>query len=97
MKYKDTTRAESMRQHIEACKKSRQSIVAYCRDHQIAPSVFYYWQKRLQASDINPAFTQLLPETADTVAATIHFPNGVRIVFSGSVSCSSLKELVCCI
>jgi hypothetical protein len=97
MKYKDRTQAEAMRQHIEACKESKQTIVAYCKDHQLAPSNFYYWQKRLRPADVNPAFTQLLPEATDTASVTIHFPNGVRMVFSGSVSCSSLKELACCI
>jgi hypothetical protein len=97
MKYKDTSRSTAMRQHIEACKESKQTIVAYCKDHQLAPSIFYYWQKRLRPTDANPAFSQLLPEAADTAAVTIHFPNGVRVEFSGSVIPSSLKELVCCI
>jgi hypothetical protein len=97
MKYKDTSRAEIMRHHIEACKERKQTVIAYCKDHQLAPSNFYYWQKRLRPADVNAAFTQLLPETTDTAAVTIHFPNGVRIVFSGSVSSSSLKELACCI
>ncbi len=87
-----------MRHHIEACKESKQTVVAYCKEHQLAPSNFYYWQKRLNSATVEPGFTQVSPPAIDyTAAVTIHFPNGVRIVFSGSVSPSSLKELVCCI
>jgi hypothetical protein len=98
MKYKDNNRAETMRQHIEACKESKQSIVAYCKDHQLAPSKFYYWQKRLNSATAELGFTQVsAPTVDDTAAVTIHFPSGIRIVFSGSVSLASLKELACCI
>ena len=35
-----------MRQHIEACRASSLTVTAYCKEHQLAPSRFYYWQKR---------------------------------------------------
>ncbi len=97
MKYKDNTRAEMMRHHIEACKESKQTIIAYCKEHKLAPSNFYYWQKRLSGATGKPGFSRLSPVTMDTGAVTIYYPNGVRIEFGGTVSCASLKELGCCI
>ncbi len=97
MKYKDTTQAEIMGKHAAACKASGQTIADYCKEHGLAPSKFYYWQKRLNDVIAKPGFSQLSPLTMDTTAVTMHFPNGVRVEFSGSVSASSLKELICCI
>jgi hypothetical protein len=97
MKNKDSIQAAQMRSHIESCKANGLTVTVYCKEHQLAPSTFYYWQKRLSSAVAEPGFTQFSPVLADGASATIHFPNGVRIVFSGSVSCSSLKELACCI
>lgn len=97
MKYKDSLQAEAMRHHIEACKASGLTVSGYCKEHRLAPSTFYYWQKRLNAATAEPGFTQLFPVPMDMVAVTVHYPNGVRVVFSGRVSSSAIKELVCCI
>ena len=98
MKYKDSSQAEQMRVHIESCKASGLTVTEYCEKHQLAPSKFYYWQKRLNPAAAESGFTQFSALAIDDASVvTIHFPNGVRMVFSGSVIPSSLKELVCCI
>jgi hypothetical protein len=97
MKYKNNNQAEAMRGHIENCRASGQTVIRYCSEHHLAPSKYYYWQKRLQEAPAESGFTQLSPVTANAVTTTIHFPNGVHIAFGGSVSTSVLKELVCCI
>jgi hypothetical protein len=97
MKSKDTSRAEVMRRHIEACKENKQTVTSYCKENQLVPSNFYYWQKRLRSADANPVFTQLFAAATDTAAIIIHYPNGVRIAFNGGASIAVLKELICCI
>jgi hypothetical protein len=97
MKNKNSIVAEQMRQHIEACKASNLTVVEYCKQHQFLPARYYYWQSRLKPVAPKAPFTQLLPEPIESGTVSIYFPNGVRMVFSGTVSCSSLKELACCI
>lgn len=84
-----------MQVHIETYKSSGQTVNAYCKEQGLAPSKFYYWQKRLKFSSAEKGFTQVSP--ISPITATIHFPNGVHISFVSLVSTSVLKELVCCI
>jgi hypothetical protein len=87
-----------MRNHIESCKASGKSVVSYCQETGIAPSKFYYWQKRLQATAIQPGFTQIAaPPPVGNATATVHFPKGVHITFTGNINATILKELACCI
>lgn len=86
-----------MRLHIESCKASGQTVIAYCHQHGLAPSKFYYWQKRLQDADVSSGFLQIPDHTTHNATASIHFPNGVSISFAGNVSIDVLKELACCI
>lgn len=82
--------------HIEICKSNGRTVVAYCKEHGLAPSKFYYWQKRLKNNTAaGRGFTQI--SALSPMTATIHFPNGVHISFVSTVSTSVLKELVCCI
>jgi len=98
MRNKDNARCEVMRQHIESCKASGKSVVSYCQEIGIAPSKFYYWQKRLRDTAVQPGFTQIAAQpTAGNAAATVHFPNGVHISFAGNINATILKELACCI
>jgi len=97
MKNKVSHQAEAMRFHIESCKGSTQTVKAYCREQGLAPSKFYYWQKRLQTTDVYAGFTQIPSPAADTTTVTMQFPNGIHISFTGRVSTAVLKELVCCI
>lgn len=97
METKDNTlRATMMRQHIESCKSGSLTVAAYCKEHDLAPSNYYYWQKRLMRPAVKGGFVELCPSAVrDTVS--IRFPNGVQITFSGSVATTVLKELVCSI
>jgi len=95
---KDTLdRTEVMRQHIESCRASDMTVLAYCKANNLAPSKYYYWQKRLQPKTAVPSFKQISPMSLDTMSTVIDFPNGIRISFSGFVNTSILKELACCI
>ncbi len=97
MENKDTiNRADIMRAHIEACRTGDRTVAAYSKEHGLAPSNYYYWQKRLYRTAIKPAFTRLSPVSAHTTTVSITYPNGVYIEFSdGTINASALKELVC--
>lgn len=98
MKYKNNSQAEAMLVHVTACKASGQTVVAYCKEEGLSPSTFYYWQKRLKGNTASESgFTQIVVAAPEAAVATVHFPNGVRIVFSGGAGTSVLKELACCI
>lgn len=97
MEYKDTiSRADIMRAHIETCRASGLTVIDYCKEHGLAPSNYYYWQKRLSpAKPDRPGFTQITQASIHTATVSITYPNGVRIEFSdGNINASVLKELV---
>jgi transposase-like protein len=84
MENKNQRRAEEMRGHIEACKRSGLSIVAYCKQNGIVKSVYYKWVKKLHPSDA-AGFTQVdVAATPATIEIT--YPNGVRLSYSGEIS-----------
>lgn len=98
MKLKSSLRLDQMRFHIESHRSSGLSVVAYCKQHNLVKSNFYYWLKKLSKASKPVSF---VPITVDPLAADstveVHFPSGVYVVFSGSVKASLLKEVVCCI
>lgn len=97
MENKDTTnRAEMMRAHIAACQSEGMTVVAYCKEHGLVPSNYYYWQKKLNAVAPKAAFTKVLAASPMSGAAILHYPNGVRLELS-SINTSVVKELICCI
>lgn len=52
---KNKSRAEEMAQVLESQSASGLSKKAFCAKHGIAPSMFYYWQKRLNECESSPA------------------------------------------
>jgi hypothetical protein len=59
---KKGSRAEEMAQILSAQSSSGMSKQAYCEKHGITPSMFYYWQKRLQGTPVQeraPGFSRL--------------------------------------
>jgi transposase-like protein len=96
MENKNQRRAEEMRGHIEACKQSGLSVVAYCKQHGIVKSVYYKWVKKWSSENTVAGFTQVdVASTSTTIEIT--YPNGVRLSYSGALDTSTLKLLVCCI
>lgn len=92
-----SARAGIMHAHIEACRASGQTVDSYCKEHRLATSKYYYWQKRLHINAATiPTFTQVAPMAANGSAATICYPNGVRLEL-GSINVAVIKELLCCI
>lgn len=75
---KNKRRAEEMAQLLEAQKASGLSKKAYCEHHGIAPSLFYYWQKRLSQAWENEArgFTQLTVQAPPPGELELRLPGG---------------------
>ena len=81
---------------LEEWKGSGQSIVYYCKKHDIAYHSFFYWQKKLSSSASSPKkkFLKLTPCSSSPILSTeIIYPNGKRIVFHYPVEVSILKQL----
>lgn len=87
--------ADQMRHHIEACKASGMYVEQYCDLHQIKPSAYFYWRKKLMGSSKadTGAFIQLQVPSS-TCGVEVVFANGVRIHFASQVSADYLKQLI---
>ncbi len=97
MGYKDTSKADAMHSHIQACQAGTQSVEQYCQQQGIKKSSYYYWRKRLSKQTVASGFVPLgidgnYGQSAEVI---VSFPNGVSIRFSAGVKASILKELVC--
>lgn len=56
-----TERAKFWQQHVEAAKSFTGSVQQYCDTHELEPSSFYQWRKRLAAATQNPSRLDFLP------------------------------------
>ena len=99
MRYKDTSKADAMHHHIQACQAGTQSVEQYCQQQGIRKSSYYYWCKRLSKQTVPSGFVPLGIEVHDrqSTDVIVTFPNGVSIRFKAGVKVSVLKELACCI
>lgn len=92
MEQKNITQAQLMQTHIEACKASGLTVRAYCLEHQIKFSNYYYWQNKLQL----PAPGKFIPITPLllTVPVSITFTNGKCISFETMPPVEYVKQLM---
>lgn len=97
MRYKDSTKADEMRRHVEACQAGSLTVQQYCKEHGLAKSAYYYWYKRLQKPLEPKTFVALNLNGVQGGGVVVSFPNGVSIRFNSGVAASVLKELACCI
>ena len=83
--------AEFWARHVAAARRESVSVGAYARQHGLAVSTLYYWQRKLsetatpQASRPGAAFVEVRvansPQTAPT-ACTLMLGSGVRLALS---------------
>ncbi|MDQ6890580.1 MAG: hypothetical protein M3Z56_09940 [Bacteroidota bacterium] len=97
MKDNHKVKTEEMRLHIEAHTKSNVTVEQYCRENGLARSCYYYWHKKLSVKNESAGFVPLTLHGQPEGEIKIAYPNGVQIIFSGSVPVADLKELACCI
>jgi hypothetical protein len=84
--------ADTMRLHLSACKSSGLTVGQYCREHQLKPSYYYYWRKKLQPTELGRFIS--IPATAGTSAVSIFFATGHRICFEAMPPVDYLKQLM---
>ena len=77
--------------HVQAQSQSGLSQKAYCRQHSLKPSQFWYWKKKLTPGPAKaepeqrkePTQTSFIPVSVGTTVAadglTLHFPSGFQL------------------
>jgi len=109
--YSDTStleplsRQEFWRQHIDRCRQSSLSKVAYCRENDLIYHQMMYWQKRLEPADTSlqvdqkPQCPRFIPVVVDgqascTPSLSITLPNGLSISGITEATLSWIKPLL---
>ena len=82
-----------MQAHIAACKASGITVKAYCLQHNINHSNYYYWQKKLQSQLPIGKFMSITPQLFDT-PVTIVFTNGNRMIFEAMPPAKYIKQIM---
>jgi hypothetical protein len=89
------SKADQMRQHLEACKVSGMYVEQYCKEQKLNPATYYYWRKKLaEDSSINSGLFIQLQSLPQSSCVEIVFTNGVTIHFDSLVPAAYLKQLV---
>lgn len=92
MEKEKISQAILMKQHIDACKASGQTVAQYCSSQQIKAHQYYYWQKKLQP--IAPGkFISIAPHLSNA-PVRIDFTNGNRISFETMPPVEYIKQLM---
>jgi len=85
-----------MSRHIRTHSESTLSVSAYCQAHDLSPSTFYYWRKKLAGiagSAVEPiGFTEIKP-VEEPHRRSLCLPSGLRIELAG-LSISQIAELI---
>jgi hypothetical protein len=95
---------------LERQKESGLSIKSFCSNEGIAPSTFYYWQKKLRKEDSGGRFIPLLVRAPGSVACPasgqmpapgmdntpleITYPNGTTLRIRQTLDMAGLRSLV---
>lgn len=95
---------------LERQKGSGLSVRGFCSNEGIAPSTFYYWQKKLRVGSSGHRFIPLvvqtqslavhsLPEQSsgsgiDSAPVEISYPNGTTLRIKQSLDLAGLRSLV---
>jgi len=92
MNHKNISQFELMQTHIAACKASGITVEAYCREHELKPSVYYYWCKKLQPEA--PGKFISITSLLSTSPVSIIFTNGKRISFETLPPVDYIQQLM---
>jgi hypothetical protein len=85
--------AQIMQAHIAACKASGITVKAYCLQHQLTYSNYYYWQKKMQPQLPPGKFISITPQLFNA-PVTIVFTNGNRMIFEAIPPAEYIKQLM---
>lgn len=88
--------ASKMSHHIQTQREGQLSVAAYCQAHDLRPSTFYYWRKKLAGvtgSAADPmGFTQIKP-VEEPHRRSLYLSSGLCVDLEG-LSISELAELI---
>lgn len=82
-----------MQAHIASCKASGITVKAYCLQHNINHSSYYYWQKKLQPQLPPGKFISITPQLFNTPVKIV-FTNGNRMIFEAMPPAEYIKQLM---
>ena len=93
MKQINTSQAEIMAAHVVACKASGMNVRAYCKEHNIQKSNYYYWLSKSREPVESGKFISI-PAPVTNVPVYIAFTNGTRVCFEHMPPADYVKKLV---
>ena len=95
---------------LERHKESGLSVKSFCSNEGIAPSTFFYWQKKLRKEDTGGRFIPLLvrapgsgscptsgqghASSMDNTALEITYPNGTTLRIRQTLDLAGLRSFV---
>jgi hypothetical protein len=93
---------------IEGQKESGLTVRMFCSNEGIAPSTFYYWQKRIKNETAGKGFIPLVVKTPlsslhpispvqgknDDVFLEITYPNGISLRIKKDLDLAQLRALI---
>ena len=86
---------EEMRPIIEKWEVSGLTKKEFCKQHNLAPSVFYYWYKKYKSPGSTGGFIPIkIKNTFQESPLEILYPNGVKLKLTGDVPPSLLRQYI---
>ncbi len=89
----NTSHGEIMAAHIANCKASGITVRAYCLEHNIKPSNYYYWLSKSQ-DPLPPGKFISIPAAVTNVPVYIAFANGTHVCFENMPPAEYVKKIV---
>lgn len=86
---------EDMFALVEKYLNGSQTQTDFCRDYNLSLSKFAYWLKKYRESQKAPGFIPLKFKQPSIMGDTrIELPNGIAIIFNGSINTAFIAELI---
>ena len=93
--HKPRRTAEEMFPLVEYYLQGRQSLQAFCVEHAISASQFYYWRRKYRQKPQGEGFIEVgLPAAGERAVMEIVYPGGVRLRLFAPISRAWLTALL---
>lgn len=74
--------------------QSGKTVVEFCEDRGIKPSVYYYWRKKSRKQDTQKFIPVKATQRIPGSGIRILYPNGVQLELYGTMDADQIKTLV---
>jgi transposase-like protein len=98
---RDREKEAAWRQRLEQHARSGQSVRAWCRQHRVTETAFYWWRRELARRDAESPATSLMPvHVAEDLARDVDprieivLTDGRRVQVHGTVDPGSLAAVL---